>query len=100
MIAGTSETLVFDWLLNKSFIEILLHIELNSVDFVESRLNSFVRKYRAHFDKTEHIQAMEFLKLVQDLLQKMSLWPILVHSEKRLKIHCLLKVEKKKIFFS
>ena len=55
----------FDWLLNKSFIEILLHIELNSVDFVESRLNSFVRKYRAHFDKTEHIQAMEFLKLVR-----------------------------------
>ena len=55
----------FDWLLNKSFIEILLHIELNSVDFVESRINSFVRKYRAHFEKAEHIQAMEFLKLVR-----------------------------------
>ena len=55
----------FDWLLNKSFIEILLHIELNSVDFVESRINSFVRKYRAHFENAEHIQAMEFLKLAR-----------------------------------
>tara|TARA_B110000285_G_scaffold58438_1_gene66863 strand:- start:413 stop:1894 length:1482 start_codon:yes stop_codon:yes gene_type:complete len=55
----------FDWLLNKSFIEILLHIELNSVDFVESRINSFVRKYRTYFKKAEHIQAMEFLKLAQ-----------------------------------
>ena len=54
----------FDWVLNKNFIEILLHVEMNNVDFAESRINSFKRKYREYFDRTKQLQAMEFLKLV------------------------------------
>lgn len=54
----------FDWVLNKNFIEILLHVEMNNVDFAESRINSFKRKYRDYFERTKQLQAMEFLKLV------------------------------------
>ena len=37
-----------DWLLNMKYTEILLHIELKNDDFVESRINSLVKKHGAY----------------------------------------------------
>jgi hypothetical protein len=54
-----------EWLLHRTFIEILLHIELNNVDLVESRIRSFKRKYTGKKELLETTQAFKFLKLVQ-----------------------------------
>lgn len=54
-----------DWLLNKSYIEILLHIELDNLDFVDSRIQSLVKKYGAYLKKKSSFQVLPFLKLVK-----------------------------------
>lgn len=52
------------WVIQKSLIEILLLIELDYIDLVESRLNSFKRKYNAHLQEHNESVVLEFLKLV------------------------------------
>jgi hypothetical protein len=54
-----------EWLLNKNFAEIILHSELNSVDYLESRLKALKRRL-----KMEHLKQMDhriytFLTLVE-----------------------------------
>ncbi len=49
-----------NWLMNKNLIEILTHIELENLDYVDSRLDSFLSK---HEDYLEHDQrAMVYLQ--------------------------------------
>lgn len=53
------------WVIQKNLIEILLLIELNYMDLVESRINSFRKKHRLHLiDHGESI-VLEFLNLVR-----------------------------------
>ncbi|WP_271769842.1 hypothetical protein [Aquimarina algiphila] len=51
------------WVIKKNLIEILLHIELDHIDVVESRVNSFKKKHGAHLKKNNENQVLEFLKL-------------------------------------
>lgn len=53
-----------EWLLNKKFIEIILHIELGSTSYVDARISSLMRKKEALF-KGANAQALSFLKLVK-----------------------------------
>jgi hypothetical protein len=58
------------WVIQKNLIEILLLIELDYMDLVESRLNSFKRKYYAHLqDHNEHV-VLGFLKLITSFYYK------------------------------
>jgi hypothetical protein len=54
-----------EWVLNKKYIEILLHIEMGNIDFVDSRIQSLTRKYSNYFKFTNHFQVLPFLKLVK-----------------------------------
>jgi len=53
------------WVIKKNLIEILLLIELDYLDLVESRLNSFRKKHRAHLIEQKETRVLEFLKLVR-----------------------------------
>jgi len=54
-----------EWLLNKKYIEILLHIEMGNIDFVDSRIESLTRKYSNYFKSMKDFQVLPFLKLVK-----------------------------------
>ncbi len=51
------------WVIKKNLVEILLHIELNNIDLVESRANSFRKKHSTHLKNNNDNRALEFLKL-------------------------------------
>ena len=54
-----------DWLLKMKYTEILLHIELKNDDFVESRINSLVKKHGAYLKSKSSFRVLPFLKLVK-----------------------------------
>jgi len=51
------------WVVQKNLIEILLLIELNYIDLVESRINSFRKKHRLHLIEHNESIVLEFLNL-------------------------------------
>jgi hypothetical protein len=51
------------WVIKKNLIEILLRIELDHIDVVESRVNSFKKKHGAYLKNNRETRASEFLKL-------------------------------------
>ena len=53
------------WVVQKNLIEILLLIELNYIDLVESRINSFRKKHRLHLIEHDESIVLEFLNLVR-----------------------------------
>ena len=55
------------WVVKKNLIEILLLMELDHFELVESRIKSFRKKYRNHLIAHEESQILEFLKLVSAL---------------------------------
>lgn len=58
-----------EWTLNKNFIEILLHIELGNYDYVDSKINSLVRRYKDLFKANPNDQVLPFLSLVKKYYQ-------------------------------
>jgi len=54
-----------EWLLNKKYIEILLHIEMGNIDFVDSRIQSLTKKYSDYLKSMKDFQVLPFLKLVK-----------------------------------
>lgn len=54
-----------EWLLNKKYLEILLHIELGNTDYADSRILSLTRSYGSYFKSTKEFQVLPFLKLVK-----------------------------------
>lgn len=54
----------FIWVIQKNLIEILLLIELDYLDLVESRINSFRKKYRSHLIEHNELIVLDFLKLI------------------------------------
>lgn len=58
-----------EWTLNKKYIEILLHIELGNVDYVDSRINSLVKKYGGLLKLGKEAHVLKFLKLVKKYYQ-------------------------------
>ncbi|MFT6127976.1 MAG: hypothetical protein ACJA1Z_002454 [Patiriisocius sp.] len=58
------EKMGYVWVIQKKLIEIVLLIELDYLDLVESRINGFRKKYRAHIIKHNELKILEFLKLI------------------------------------
>jgi hypothetical protein len=54
-----------EWLLNKKYVEILLHIELNHIDYVDSKIKSLERIHKDYFKVNNSFQTLPFLKLVK-----------------------------------
>jgi len=52
------------WVIQKNLIEILLLIELDYLELVESRLNGFRKKYTEHLKEHNETIVLEFLKLI------------------------------------
>jgi hypothetical protein len=55
-----------EWIIKKNLIEILLHIELQNIDLVESRLLSFKRNYFNFLKEINQQRAINYLGLVHD----------------------------------
>ncbi len=55
-----------EWVIKKNLIEILLHIELQNIDLVESRLLSFKRHYYSYLEDINQQRVITYLNLVDD----------------------------------
>ncbi|WP_025743790.1 hypothetical protein [Aquimarina pacifica] len=64
------------WVIKKNLIEILLHIELDHLDLVDSRVTSFRKKHTPYLKKNNETRTLEFLKLVVTYYNN----PKIVHS--------------------
>ncbi|WP_459212515.1 hypothetical protein [Aquimarina rhabdastrellae] len=58
------------WVIQKNLVEILLHIELEHIDLVSSRLQSFKRKYTPYLKKNKEYHILDFIKLISLYHQK------------------------------
>ncbi|NMH89748.1 hypothetical protein [Flavivirga algicola] len=54
-----------EWVIKKSLIEILLHIELNNIDLVESRLLSFKRNYYDYLKSIDQQRVITYLNFIE-----------------------------------
>ncbi|PKH67988.1 hypothetical protein CXF59_05825 [Flavobacterium sp. ALD4] len=64
------EKMGYVWVIQKNLIEILLLIELDYMDLVESRLNSFKRKYTVHLQEHNEHVILVFFKLITSYYYK------------------------------
>ncbi len=53
-----------EWVIKKNLIEIILHIELEHLDLVESRMTSFKRKYSNYLKQINQERVLTYLNLV------------------------------------
>lgn len=51
------------WLVKKNLLELLLYIELEDIDLVTSRSDSFLKKHRKYLKSQKEIRVLEFVKL-------------------------------------
>ncbi|WP_103864443.1 hypothetical protein [Aquimarina sp. I32.4] len=58
------------WVIKKNLIEIILYIELDHIDLVESRVNSFRKKHGVYLKKNNETRVLEFLKLAMSHYRK------------------------------
>jgi hypothetical protein len=61
-----------EWVINRRFLEIILHIELDNIDFAMARIESLSRQYADFFKAQENTQAKPFLRLVKHYLNNPS----------------------------
>jgi hypothetical protein len=54
-----------EWVLKKNLIEIILHIELQNIDLVDSRLLSFKRTYYTYLKQINQQRAITYLSFVE-----------------------------------
>jgi len=54
-----------EWIIKKNLIEIILHIELQNIDLVESRLLSFKRKYYNYLKQINQERVITYLGFVE-----------------------------------
>ncbi|MEE9363608.1 MAG: hypothetical protein V3U92_13500 [Cellulophaga sp.] len=71
-----------EWTIKKNIIEILLHIEENNIDFVESRLLSFKRKYFPYLKESGLDRVITFISLVEELFKNPETLTSLAFKEK------------------
>lgn len=55
----------YEWTIKKNLIEIILHIELENLDLVESRLLSFKRKYYSYLKEINQERVITYLNFVE-----------------------------------
>lgn len=58
------------WLLNKLFLEIIIYIELEYFDLVESRIRSFERKFSKILKSQAYQQVKPFLSIIRWMIQQ------------------------------
>ena len=58
------------WVIKKNLVEILLRIELDHIDLIESRVNSFRKKHGTYLKQHGEKRALEFLKLILEYYRK------------------------------
>lgn len=58
------------WTIKKNLIELLLHIELGNISYVDSRLQSIQRKYSQYLKKIGEYRVLAFINLVKVYYQK------------------------------
>ena len=54
-----------EWVIKKNLIEIILHIELNNINLVESRLLSFKRNYFSYLKQIKQQRAITYLSFIE-----------------------------------
>lgn len=58
------KTMGMSWLMNKNLIEILTHIELQNLDYVDSRLESFHKKHQIYLEHDQRASVyLKYLKI-------------------------------------
>ncbi|GAB5416173.1 MAG: hypothetical protein Crog4KO_12430 [Crocinitomicaceae bacterium] len=57
-----------EWVINRRFIEIILHIELGNIDFAVSRIESITRQHKDFLSSSENAQAKPFLRILKHYL--------------------------------
>ena len=80
------------WVIKKNLIEILLLIELNHLDLLESRLKSFHKKHKNHLIASNENRIVAFLKLIEIFYYKKE--DVYAVNFKQ-KVQSLLKTDKK-----
>jgi tetratricopeptide (TPR) repeat protein len=55
-----------EWVLKKNLVELLLHIELGNISYVDSRFSSFQRKYYPFLKQSGEKRVITFLKFVKE----------------------------------
>ncbi|MBP2831549.1 hypothetical protein J8281_05050 [Aquimarina sp. U1-2] len=58
------------WVIKKNLVEILLHVELDHLDLVASRANSFRKKHGSYLKSQGELRVLDFLKLVLQYYRK------------------------------
>jgi len=61
-----------EWLIKKNLIELLIHIELDNLNLVESRILSFKRKHGAYLKSIEQKRVLTFISLIEELYLKLN----------------------------
>ncbi len=82
----------FIWVIKKNLLEILLLMELDYMDLVESRLRSFRKKYRDHLLEHKEERILQFVRLAEVYYNNNSI----VHSQEFItKLDEVLHLDKK-----
>jgi len=61
-----------EWLIKKNLIELLIHIELDHLNLVESRILSFKRKHAAYLKSIQQNRVLTFISLIEELYFKLN----------------------------
>ena len=67
----------FEWLMNKKYMEVIIHIELDNLDLIDSRIKALLRSHKTYFVKNESFQIIPFLKLINEYIKS----PQIINSE-------------------
>ncbi len=70
------------WVIKKNLVEILLHVELDNLDLVESRVNSFRKKHGDYLKNNGETRALDFLKLTLEYYRKPDIITTVLFKEK------------------
>ncbi|AXT62829.1 hypothetical protein D1816_21615 [Aquimarina sp. AD10] len=81
------------WVIKKNLVEIILHIELDHMDLVESRVNSFRKKHGGYLKDNQEIRILTFLKLTLAYYRKPE---IATTKEFKTKVYDLANIPKAK----
>lgn len=59
-----------EWVINKRFLEIILHIEAGNLDYAYTRIENFTRQHKEFFKDKANDQIQPFLRLLKHYLNK------------------------------
>jgi len=61
-----------EWVVKKNLIEILIHIELDHLNLIESRILSFKRKHSTYLKSIQQDRVLTFIRLVEEFYFKLN----------------------------